>query len=142
TPGNFGTINLQTFTTTRIFSDLPAARGIMYDPFTSDLILVGLSDVTQIDPKTMSIVSTRDVSSLGLSRLDQGSADGQGHLFLADNSGKLLFIDYSQTGKVDTSNDVVIAQDLAYHLDDVVPLTGPGAFGTNFSVTHRLPATG
>ncbi len=141
-PGNFGTINLQTFTTTRVFSDLPAARGIMYDPFTGDIILVGLSDVTQIDPKTMTIVSTRDFSSLGISRLDQGAVDGQGHLYVADNTGKLLFVDYSQTGLIGDSSDFVSAQDFAYHLDDVAPLAGLGGSVTSFSVVHSLPSTG
>jgi uncharacterized membrane protein len=141
-PGNFGTINLQTFTTTRVFSDLPAARGIMYDPFSGDIIIVGLSDVTQIDPKTMTIVSTRDFSSLGISKLDQGAVDGQGHLYVADNTGKLLFIDYSQTGLIGASSDFVSAQDFAYHLDDVAPLAGLGASATSFSVVHNLPATG
>ncbi len=142
TPGNFGTINLQTFTTTRVFSDLPAARGIMYDPFTGDIIIVGLSDVTQIDPKTMTIVSTRDFSSLGISRLDQGAVDGQGHLYVADNTGKLLFVDYSQSGLIGDSSDFVSAQDFAYHLDDVAPLAGLGGSVTSFSVVHDLPATG
>ncbi len=140
--GNFGTINLQTFTTTRVFSDLPAARGMMYDPFTGDIILVGLSDVTQIDPKTMTIVSTRDFSSLGISRLDQGAVDGQGHLYVADNTGKLLFVDYSQTGLIGDSSDFVSAQDFAYHLDDVAPLAGLGGSVTSFSVAHTLPSTG
>ena len=114
----------------------------MYDPLTGDIIIVGLSDVTQIDPKTMTIVSTRDFSSLGINELDQGSVDGQGHLFVADNSGKLLFIDYSKTGLIGNSRDVVSVQNLAYHLDDVAPLSSLGAYGINLSVVHNLPTTG
>ena len=71
------------------------------------------SDVTQIDPKTMTIVSTRNFSSLGISQLDQGAVDGQGHLYVADNTGKLLFVDYSQTGLIGDSSDFVGRPDLA-----------------------------
>ncbi len=140
--GDFGTINLTTFTTKRYFSDLPAAHGIMFDPFTGDIIIVGSSDVTQIDPTTMTIVGTRDFSSFGDSQFDQGAVDGQGHLYVADNNGHLLFVDYSQTGNIADTSDIVASPYLANYLDDVAPLSGLGATGISLYVEQTLPAAG
>ena len=56
--------------------------------------------MTQIDPTTMKVVSDRDFSSMGISSLDQGAVDGKGHLYVADNGGRLLFVDYSKSGLI------------------------------------------
>jgi len=131
--GSVGTINLNTFTTTRKISGLIAAHGITYDSFTGDLIFSGGNHVTQIDPATFKVVSDLNLMDLGTLQLDQVATDGKGHLFVGDNGsvpstpGKLIFVDYSRSKLVgDTSNNRG-AVALAIGLDDLAPLAGPGA---------------
>ena len=140
-PGSFGLINLTTFTTTRIFSNLPAAHGLSYDPYTGDLILYGTDHVTQIDPKTLQIVSDFTFKSFGVS-FDQGAVDGDGHVYVADNGGHLLFIDYSKTKLVGDPSNYVAAPFLVAALDDVAPLSGLGAISAFLEVQHSLPTSG
>jgi hypothetical protein len=133
--GAFGRISLDltnhTYSTQRLIDPLPAAHGMAFDPFTNDLILFGANHITQIDPTTGGIVSDLTLA-LG-SSFDQGTVDGKGHIFAANNGGDLAFIDYSATGKVGgavpaTSAGNFIAHPfLANNLDDVAPLIGPGA---------------
>lgn len=140
-PGNFGLIDLKTFTTTRVFSNLPAAHGISFDPFTGDLILYGTNHVTQIDPQTLKIVSDYTFTNFGVS-FDQGAVDGHGHVYVADNGGHLLFIDYSKTGLVGAPSNFVAAPYLANALDDVAPLSGLGSIAALVEVQHLLPPSG
>jgi hypothetical protein len=140
--GNFGIVDLSTFTTKRFFTNLPAAHGIIYDPLTGDLIIVGSSHVTQIDPTTMKVVSDRDFSSMGISSLDQGAVDGKGHLYVADNRGQLLFVDYSKTGLIGDPSDFVATPFVANYFDDVAPLAGLGSLGTFVQIQHLLPPSG
>jgi len=139
---NFGLIDLSTFTTRRIFSGLVAAHGMTFDPFTGDMILVGDNHVAQIDLKTMTIVSSLDLSSRGSFQLDQGTADGHGHLFVCDNFGHLLFIDYSKTGLIGDPSDFVATPSFDSFPDDVAPLSSLGAISALLEVQHLLPASG
>lgn len=99
----------------------PAAHGMTYDSYSKSLILFGSTMIAQIPvsasatltPTTATPVSeiTFDglactestscyqvPSNLGTNyRFDQGTADGLGHLFVSDNNGNLVFVDYSQT---------------------------------------------
>lgn len=122
--GAFGTIDMGTFTTSRVFNNLPAAHGMVYDPFTGDLILFGSNHITQIDPGSMSIVSDRVFSGADF---DQGTADGKGHIFAASNDGDFYFLDYKNTGLVGDASNFVATQFLDANLDDIAPLVGPGA---------------
>jgi hypothetical protein len=128
--GQFGTLsNLGGLTVTATafpgLTNLPAAHGIAYDPFTGDFILVGSNFVTQVSP-TGAVLSTRQFPNLAAS-FDQDSVDGLGHVFIADNSGDLLFIDYSSTGLVGSLANPTDVRFLADSLDDIAPLVGPGA---------------
>jgi hypothetical protein len=129
--GDFGTIDLKTFTTKRLFSSLPAAHGLSYDPYTGDLILFGAGNITQFDPRTLQIVSSRQVGG----RLDQGSVDGKGHLYAADNNGNLIFLDYSATHLVGDARNFVGPSFLASNLDDFAALSGLGALPSHFGLT-------
>ena len=140
--GNFGIVDLSTFTTKRYFTNLPASHGIIYDPLTGDLIIVGSSHVTQIDPTTMKVVSDREFSSMGIWSLDQGSVDGKGHLYVADNGGRLLFVDYSKTGLIGDPSNFVATPFVANYFDDVAPLAGLGSLGTFVQIQHLLPPSG
>ena len=140
--GTFGTINLTTFVTSRKLGGgtaLPAAHGITYDPFTHDLILAGDSHITQVDPTTFSIISDLDLTGLVNAPLVQVSVDGKCHVFASSNgnvnilngtgtTGQLVFID--MTGGAHTLTDAGnyrSIQNLAFALDDIAPLSGPGS---------------
>lgn len=127
--GSFGTLTglPDAPVTHALLSNLPAAHGIAYDPFTGDFILVGEKHVTQVDAAG-NIISDRVFSGFD-SWFDQISLDGLGHAFIANNDGNLLFIDYSQTGLVGSLDDFTAKRFLATSLDDVAPLIGPGSPG-------------
>jgi streptogramin lyase len=118
--GSFGTINFTTLTTTRKINHLPAAHGIIYDPFTNTLLLAGANHITQIDPKTLSVLSDWTVPAQypGL-QLDQDTTDGLGHMWVASNDGNLVFLDFSQTRKVADPTNAVSIQHLDTNLDDM-----------------------
>jgi hypothetical protein len=129
--GNFGTItNLSTSPhTTALITNLTAAHGITYDPFTNDFILVGGNEIAQVDTSGH-IISERSFSGYNAA-FDQASVDGQGHLFVANNDGNLLFVDYSATGLIGDTSDFTAKHFLASYLDDIAPLVGPGGGGLN-----------
>jgi hypothetical protein len=118
--GTFGVLNLTTFTTTRKISHLPAAHGIIYDPFTNTLLLAGANHITQIDPKTFKIVSdwTAPTDYPGI-QLDQDTTDGLGHILVASNDGNLVFIDFSKTRKIAARTNYVSIRHLDTDLDDM-----------------------
>src|SRR6185369_9438494 len=105
---NVGAINLNTFVTHRYLTNVPAAHGTAYDAYSNTVVLYGGSHVTQLDPVTLAIVSDLDVGQFGV-QLDQGGVDGQGHLFVGDNLGHLLFVDYAASGRVGTPGNFVAA---------------------------------
>lgn len=124
--GTFGTINLSTGVTTAIATGVPYSHGMIFDPFTGDLIMSGGDQLTQIDPNTDAVISS--ITFAG-NNLDQGSVDGKGHLFWADNNGDLAFIDYSNTGLIGSSANFTSDNFLAYQLDDLAPIVGEGGTG-------------
>ena len=92
--GNVGTINLTTGVTTRLLSSVPAAHGMQYDPFSNTLVLGGDSHISQMSLATNTIVGDLTVAG---DNFDQGAVDGLGHIFWADNGGRMFFLDYSTT---------------------------------------------
>jgi hypothetical protein len=122
--GAFGKItDLSTMNTMRLLSDVPAAHGMAFDPFTGDLMLFGDGHVTQVTTAGV-IVSDRAFDGVNF---DQGTVDGNGHAFVASNTGHLLFVDYSGTGLIGDLGNFTSLQFLNDNLDDVAPLVGPGA---------------
>ncbi|HEV2042181.1 MAG TPA: PEP-CTERM sorting domain-containing protein [Casimicrobiaceae bacterium] len=125
--GSFGSINLTTGVTTRILTNVPAAHGMQFDPFSGNLILDGSNQVSQINPAAPGvIISTATFAGM---TFDQGAADGLGHLFIASNTGTLLFLDYSTTSLVGSPLNFSALPFLASSLDDVAPLIGAGGTG-------------
>lgn len=123
--GSFGTVNLTTGDTTELFGGIPAAHGLLFDPFTLDLILVGDSEIRQYDPGTNSFVG---ILAVGGNQFDQGAADGKGHLLVASNDSDLFFLDYSGTSDIDAGgNFSTTVVGFKPFLDDVAPLSGPGS---------------
>jgi hypothetical protein len=123
--GNVGNVNLKTFTTTRRLENVPAAHGMAFDRFTNDLLIFGSTHITQLDPKTMKVVSDLEVKASVT--LDQGTVDGNGYVFVASNGGQLVFVDYSGSKKIASGGNTVAVQFLASSLDDVAPLSGAGS---------------
>ena len=123
--GSVGLIDLKSFTTVRKLANVPAAHGMVFDPFSGDLLLFGADHVTQIDPSTMQIVSDLRITD-GVA-LDQGTVDGHGYVFVASNSGQIVFIDYSGTKKIGDPSNKRSVQFLESNVDDVAPLSGAGA---------------
>jgi hypothetical protein len=123
--GQFGRIDLDAFSTERLMTDLRGAHGITFDEFTGSLFLFGSFSILQIDSGNPGVIAARrDIPGM---RFDQGTVDGRGHMFVADNGGNLAFIDYSATRKVDDTRNRVETRFLDPALDDLAPLTGPGA---------------
>ncbi len=127
--GMFGTISINTasnsYSTKTIYSSLPGAGGIQFDPFTRNLILFGSNHLVQIDPKSFKIVSNF-VAPTADGVFDQGAVDGKGHVFGATNGGHLVFVDYSSTGRIGDKTNFVSDKFLDSFLDDVAPLAGLG----------------
>ncbi len=142
--GPVGLIDLTTFTTVRKLNFAQAAHGMAFDPYSEDLILFGDNHVQQIDTDTMTIVSDLDLATVASGfNLDQGTVDGDGHIYVADaGSGRLLFIDYTASKMVGDPTNFVAAPFIVPNIDDVAPLSGLGAQGTLIGVLHRLPAAG
>ncbi len=124
--GNFGRIDLSTFTTKRSYRGLASAHGILFDRFSEALILVGARRISQIDPANLNIVSEIDLTGSGL-QFDQASADGKGHLFVTDNTGRLFFLDFSGTGLVGAASNFRAIPFLDGNLHGIAPLSGLGS---------------
>jgi hypothetical protein len=128
--GNFGTIafnsgidSATSATTTRLNTSVPSAHGGVYDPFSGDIFLFGDGQISQYDLDTGTFIGTRSFSG---TTFDQGAVDGKGHVFVANNNGNLLIIDYDGTGSVIDPSNPTYYQFLDATLDDIAPLVGPG----------------
>jgi hypothetical protein len=130
--GNFGRLDLTNsaaFSTTRLLTSLPAAHGMLFDPFTQDLLLFGAGHVTQIDPAHPSaVLSDLNLSGQGFN-FNDGTVDGRGHLFVASNDGRMLFVDMSSTGLVGSAGNFVTSPFLGAGLDSLTlnPSPEPGS---------------
>ena len=124
--GRFGVVDLTTFTTHRLLSGVEAAHAIVFDSFTCDLFLFGGNDIAQIDPLAPAMIKSSRRFRLD-SQFDQGTTDGEGHLFVARNSGELIFVDYAASGLIGDISNITAVIFLDSNLDDLAPLSGPGA---------------
>ncbi len=123
----FGTIdfaNPTSATTARLTSSVPGngGHGGIYDPFTDTIVTFGGSTVNQWD-NAGNFLATKSFPG---ANFDQGTVDGQGHLFIASNPN-LFFLDYSSDGKIDTATHFNALSFVRNSLDDVAPLVGEGS---------------
>lgn len=128
-PGDFGTINLQTGQETQLLTNVPAAHGMVFDPYSGMLVLTGMNEIAQINPQDPTqIASSTTVALTGSSPyfnvFDLPWADGQGQLFAAANNGQLVFLNYAKSGLVGSASTVQTVTVDTY-LDDVVGVLGP-----------------
>lgn len=114
---------LHTAVTTRLKTDLPA-HGLTFDPFSGDIIVSSGDMVDQLDAggNVLSSITTPG-------QFDQSAVDGKGHLFVASNSGDLLFVDYKSSGLIGDGGNFSAKPFLASFLDDIAPLSGLGGGG-------------
>lgn len=133
--GNIGTIHFTDpthATTVRKYTDLPASHGMAYDPFTGTVLTFGANHITQFTADS-SLTQLGDVAIPGVT-LDQGTVDGQGHVYVADNGGRFVFVDYRDTGNVGTAS-MFASPFLDDCLDDFAPSVGPGSPPADLSLT-------
>jgi len=98
------------------------AHGGVYDPFSNTVITFGSNTVNQFD-LTGNLIGTRAFGGAGF---DQGTVDGNGHLFIASNPN-LFFLDYSADGNIANAAHFSSLVFVKSALDDVAPLVGAGS---------------
>lgn len=122
--GVFGTVSIvgNIATLTQLSSGVPAAHGGVYDPFSNTIILFGDGHISQYN------LAGSLISDLVLGgTFDQGTVDGKGHIFAANNNGNMTFIDYGASGLVNGLGSFASTQFLHSSLDDIAPLVGTGS---------------
>jgi hypothetical protein len=135
-PGGFGSFGTFAFgaggytaatsaTATPLLTSLPAAHGGVFDPLTGDIILFGDNHITQVSLAGVIESDLTLPAGLGLN-MDQGTVDGNGHVFGASNSGHLVFIDYAASLLIGAGTNFVATPFLDSNLDDIAPLVGSG----------------
>lgn len=131
--GSFGRVDfnndLTAGVTVRLAEGLLAAHGGTYDPYTDTIIIFGGRHIYQMDSEG-NIVSDHSVDEpAGASPMhfDQGTVDGKGHIFVADNLGYLVFVDVTKTKRVPDPATHIGLQWISDFLDDVAPLIGYGS---------------
>ena len=82
------------------------------------------------DLNHLTLPRTNDGGYVGW-RLDQGTVDGMGHLFVASNTGHLVFVDYAANPYKRINDNVLVhVQWIDNYLDDLAPLSGAGVVRT------------
>lgn len=108
--GNFGRIDMATFTTIRLLS-ATFADTVHYDPYSRSLILAGFGHAIQFDPNDPTTpLGTRDDTGLGENYL-MLRPDGRGHLFGTRFGGgdRLVLVDYSATGLIGDPSTIIVS---------------------------------
>ncbi len=122
--GNLGTIDLSTGATTRLYSSVQPAHGLIYDPFTDLMTMFGAGQTG-----TMSALDGSGLlasgSIFGVGDFDQGAVDGKGHALVA-GSNSITFIDYSLSNDITKPDYTASIGGFAF-IDDVAPLSGSGS---------------
>lgn len=148
--------NITGLKTKTLIDSLKGAHGASFDEYSNTILLFGDSHIVQIDPKTRKVIADVDLrkylfpdslmtgsySSNGAETsgyairgsyeirwlLDQGTADHKGHIFVASNSGHLIFLDYtSNPNKLIDNNILLHVQWIDNYLDDLAPIAGAGS---------------
>lgn len=126
---NLGIIDLATGQTTRLYTNVQPAHGLLYDPFTDLITMFGAGETgTMNDVDGSNLLTSGQIYGHG--DFDQGAVDGFGHALVAGDNG-LTLIDYHLSHDIthpDFTTFVTSATVPALGgIDDVAPLTGPGS---------------
>jgi hypothetical protein len=123
--GDFGIISFSgTTATLNVLANNKFAHGLTFDPFTNTIIFSSENVITQYDPVSGLFY---DLTSLPFGDYDQSAVDGHGHLFVASNSGYIVFVDYTNGSNHIDTPAFTDKQFLATSLDDIAPLSGVGS---------------
>ena len=154
--GEIGDSVITQLGTTILIDSLEGAHGGTYDPYSETIFVFGGSRIVQIRPyksngrmraEVVAFIDLRqyffqeDLNHLTLPRtndggyvgwrLDQGTVDGMGHLFVASNTGHLVFVDYAANPDKKINDNVLVhLQWIDNYLDDLAPLSGAGVVRT------------
>jgi len=132
-----------------LIDSLEGAHGGTYDTYSKTIFVFGGSKIVQIRPyRENGMVKAEKVAEIDLReyffveskenlsgprtsgvgwRLDQGTTDGYGHLFVASNTGHMIFVDFAANPKKLIKDNVLIhVQWIDNYLDDLAPLSGVG----------------
>ncbi len=153
--------------TKTLIDSLKGAHGASFDEYSNTILLFGDSHIVQIDPTTNKVVADIDLRKYmfpdslmtgsysgnwaesqnyamkGTSEirwlLDQGTADHKGHIFVASNSGHIVFIDYTSNVNKRIDNNILIhVQWIDNYLDDLAPIAGAGSNRTQANTTPDI----
>lgn len=119
--GDLGLINLSTGVTSRLYTSVQPAHGLIYDPFTGLMTMFGAGKTGTMDQNGGSLKTSGQLNS----DFDQGAVDGQGHALIAGN-GDITFVDYSLSHDITNPDKVIIIGGFG-GIDDVAPLVGAGS---------------
>jgi hypothetical protein len=111
--GNFGTIDLTTFTTARLLVG-SYADTVHYDRFSRSLILAENGQAIQYHPAAPTVLlDRRDDTAAGENYL-MLRPDGRGHLFGTRFGGgdRLVLVDYSATGLIGDASSIIVSAPL------------------------------
>lgn len=123
--GDLGFIDMSTFVTSRNYTGVRSAHGLIFDSYTGRMTTFGAGWVGSFDATTGLGLTQRDLTSYSCD-FDQGAVDGMGHAVIAGCSG-ITFIDYRATGDITSAlNPVFFTGGFAF-IDDVAPLSGLGS---------------
>jgi len=100
--GNLGLINLSTDVTTRLYSSVQPAHGLIYDPFTGLMTFFGAGETGTMNQNGGNLMTSPGQFTCDF---DQGSVDGHGHAFVA-GCGEITFLDYSVSHDITHPNFV------------------------------------
>ena len=148
--GEIGESVITSVGTEILIDSLEGAHGGAYDTYSKTIFVFGGSRIVQIQPykdvagnqraKVVAVIDLREfffteskenmtgprTPGVGW-RLDQGTTDGYGHLFVAANTGHMIFVDYAANPKKLINDNVLVhMQWIDNYLDDLAPLSGVG----------------
>ena len=148
--GEIGESVITSVGTKILIDSLEGSHGGAYDTYSKTIFVFGGSRIVQIQPykdmagnqqaKVLATIDLRDffftetrenlsgprTPNVGW-RLDQGTTDGYGHLFVASNTGHMIFVDYAANPKKQINDNVLVhVQWIDNYLDDLAPLSGVG----------------
>ena len=148
--GEIGESVITSVGTEILIDSLEGAHGGAYDTYSKTIFVFGGSRIVQIQPykdvagnQRAKVVATIDLREFFFTeskenmtgprtpgvgwRLDQGTTDGYGHLFVAANTGHMIFVDYAANPKKLINDNVLVhMQWIDNYLDDLAPLSGVG----------------
>ncbi len=122
--GNVGLVNLATGMSTRLYSHVQAAHGLIFDPFTELITLFGAGNTGTLNASDGSGLKTSG-NIFKVDDFDQGAVDGKGHALIAGGNS-ITFVDYSLSRDI-TRPDFTTSIGGFINIDDLAPLIGAGS---------------